>query len=447
MKQSFSRSASWIERSLKSVWHPCTQMQHHETMPLVALKSGKGAWLYDQDGNRYLDAISSWWTNIFGHANPFISKALKDQLDTLEHAMLAGCTHEPVVELSERLSIQTNHVLGHCFYGSDGASAVEIALKMSFHYWRNSGHSEKQEFICLKNSYHGETIGALSVTDVQLFRDSYAPLIRNSNIVESPDSRQAKDGRSAADIANEAADRLETLLQEKGDKIAAIIVEPLIQCAAGFVMYDPVYLKRIRELCDRYRIHLVADEIAVGFGRTGTFFACEQAGIWPDMLCLSKAITGGFLPLSLVMTTDEVYEAFYDMVVSRGFLLSHSYTGNPLACRAALATLDLFKHHNIIARNQAVSGHLTTALKPLEDHPKTRHFRNKGMIWAFDVELDREKQATFPRRFFETALKHELLMRPIGNTVYLMPPYILNEEEIGLLADRTLSVFEEMMKS
>ncbi|ARQ45240.1 adenosylmethionine--8-amino-7-oxononanoate transaminase [Oxalobacter formigenes] len=422
-------------------------MQHHETLPLVALKSGKGAWLFDQDGNRYLDAISSWWTNIFGHANPFISKALKDQLDTLEHAMLAGCTHEPVVELSERLSVLTGNTLGHCFYGSDGASAVEIALKMSFHYWKNSGHPEKQEFICLKNSYHGETIGALSVTDVTLFRDSYAPLIRNSNIVESPDSRHAKDGQTATDVANAAADKLEALLQEKSAKIAAIIVEPLIQCAAGFVMYDPLYLKRVRELCDRYKIHFIADEIAVGFGRTGTFFACEQAGIWPDMLCLSKAITGGFLPLSLVMTTDDVFNAFYDMDITRGFLHSHSYTGNPLACRAALATLDLFKNHNVIARNQTVSRQLSEALKPLEIHPRNKHFRNKGMIWAFDVDLETEKQATFPRRFFEKALQHELLMRPIGNTVYLMPPYILNGEEIGLLAHKTISVFEEMMKS
>lgn len=447
MKPTFSRSTSWVNRSLKSVWHPCTQMQHHETLPLVALKSGKGAWLFDQDGNRYLDAISSWWTNIFGHANPFISKALKDQLDTLEHAMLAGCTHEPVVELSERLSALTGRTLGHCFYGSDGASAVEIALKMSFHYWKNRGHTEKQEFICLKNSYHGETIGALSVTDVTLFRDSYAPLIRNSRIVESPDSRRAKNGQTAVDIANEAADKLEILFQEKGKQIAAIIVEPLIQCAAGFAMYDPHYLKRVRELCDRYRIHLIADEIAVGFGRTGTFFACEQAGIWPDMLCLSKAITGGFLPLSLVMTTDDVFNAFYDVDVTRGFLHSHSYTGNPLACRAALATLDLFKNHNVIARNQAVSKQLTDALKPLENHPENKHFRNKGMIWAFDVDMDNAKKATFPRRFFEKALEHELLMRPIGNTVYLMPPYILNDEEIGLLANKTLSVFEEVMQS
>ncbi len=447
VKHSHLRSIGWIERSLKNVWHPCTQMQHHETLPLVALKSGKGIWLYDQDGNRYLDAISSWWTNLFGHGNPFISKAVKDQLNTLEHAMLAGCTHEPVVELSEKLSALTGYTLGHCFYASDGASAVEIALKMSFHHWKNSGLPQKQEFICLQNSYHGETIGALSVTDVTLFRDSYAPLIRNSHIVESPDNRKAKDGQSASDIAIHAANRLEALLQEKSDRIAAVIVEPLVQCAAGFVMYSPEYLKRVRELCDRYKVHLIADEIAVGFGRTGSFFACEQTGIWPDMLCLSKGITAGYLPLSVVMTTDRIYNAFYDRDITRGFLHSHSYTGNPLACRAALASLELFRLHDVINHNRTISGKISDALDSLKQHPKVRHFRNRGMIWAFDVEMSPEKQAVFPRRFFETALEHELLMRPIGNTVYLMPPYILNDTDIELLAAKTITVFEKVIQA
>ena len=447
VKHLHSRSSGWIERSLRTVWHPCTQMQHHETLPLIALKSGKDIWLYDQDGNRYLDAISSWWTNLFGHGNPFISKAVKDQLDTLEHAMLAGCTHEPVVELSEKLSALTGHALGHCFYASDGASAVEIALKMSFHYWKNCGVPEKQEFVCLENSYHGETIGALSVTDVTLFKDSYAPLIRNSHTVESPDGRKAKEGQSANDIAMQAANRLEALLQEKADRIAAIIVEPLVQCAAGFVMYSPEYLKRIRELCDRYKVHLIADEIAVGFGRTGSFFACEQAGIWPDMLCLSKGITAGYLPLSLVMTTDMIYSAFYDTDIARGFLHSHSYTGNPLACRAALASLELFRLHDVINQNRIISGKINLALESLKQHSCVRHFRNRGMIWAFDAVMTPEKQATFPRRFFETALKHELLMRPIGNTVYLMPPYILNDTDIEQLTEKTITVFNEVIQA
>lgn len=436
-----------VARSLRSVWHPCTQMQHHETVPLIPVTHGKGAWLYDTDGKRYLDAISSWWVNMFGHANPRINAALKDQLDKLEHAMLAGFTHEPVVQLSEQLSARTGHVLGHCFFASDGASAVEIALKMSFHAWRNAGKSDKHEFICLKGSYHGETIGALMVTDVPLFRDAYGPLLQQAHVIASPDARNARDGESAADVARRAAAELEALLQQRADKIAAIIVEPLVQCATGMAMHDPVYLQEVRALCDRYQVHLIADEIAVGCGRTGTFFACEQAAIWPDFLCLSKGISGGYLPLSLVMTRDEIYQAFYDADVTRGFLHSHSYTGNPLACRAALATLEIFEEDNVIEANRGRAKRIAAALAPLAAHPQTEHFRQRGMIFAFDAVIDNaDAAATFSRRFFSSALEHELLLRPIGKTVYLMPPYILDDEEIEGLAARTQAVFEQVIR-
>ncbi len=427
-------------------------MQHHETQPLIAVSHGKGAWLYDQDGRRYLDAISSWWVNLFGHANPRINAALKDQLDRLEHAMLAGFTHEPVVELSEKLSALTHHALGHCFYASDGASAVEIALKMSFHAWRNAGLPDKQEFVCLKGSYHGETLGALTVTDVPLFRNAYGPLLRSSqvHVVASPDARQAKDGQSAADVARHAAQQLEALLQQRANQIACIIIEPLVQCATGMAMHDPVYLQEVHALCQRYQIHMVFDEIAVGCGRTGTFFACEQAQVWPDFLCLSKGISGGYLPLSLVMTSDAIYQVFYDTDVQRGFLHSHSYTGNPLACRAALATLAIFEEDKVLENNRLNAARLTTALAPLAEHDQVTHFRQRGMIWAFDAVLDQgndgnNNASTFSRRFFATALQHELLLRPIGNTVYLMPPYILNAAEMDELAGKTLAVFERVM--
>jgi adenosylmethionine-8-amino-7-oxononanoate aminotransferase len=421
-------------------------MQHHETVPLVPVSHGRGAWLYDHDGRRYLDAISSWWVNLFGHANPRINAALKDQLDKLEHAMLAGFTHEPVIALSEQLAARTGHVLGHCFYASDGASAVEIALKMSFHAWRNAGQTGKQEFVCLKGSYHGETIGALAVTDVPLFRDAYGPLLRQAHVVATPDARSAQDGESAADVARRAAQELETLLQQRADHIAAVIVEPLVQCAAGMAMHDPAYLTEVRALCDRYQVHLIADEIAVGCGRTGTFFACEQANIWPDFLCLSKGISGGYLPLSLVMTRAAIYDAFYHTEVARGFLHSHSYTGNPLACRAALATLAIFDEDDVINRNRVRAARLTQALTPLAAHPRVSHFRQRGMIWAFDAIVDDAAEAaTFSRRFFTAALEHELLLRPIGRTVYLMPPYILNDEEIDGLAARTQAVFEQVI--
>ena len=439
-------SQDWVNRSLRSVWHPCTQMQHHETVPLIPVSHGRGAWLYDHEGRRYLDAISSWWVNLFGHANPRINAALKDQLDRLEHAMLAGFTHEPVICLSEQLSDMTGRTLGHAFYASDGASAVEIALKMSFHAWRNAGRTAKQEFVCLKGSYHGETIGALAVTDVALFKDAYGPLLRASTVVMSPDARGALAGETAQDVARRAAHDVEQLFMERGEQIAAIIIEPLVQCATGMAMHDPLYLTLVRELCDRYAVHMILDEIAVGCGRTGTFFACEQAGIWPDFLCLSKGISGGYLPLSLVLTRDEVYQAFYSTDVRRGFLHSHSYTGNPLACRAALATLQIFKEDNVLFNNRQRAERLTTALAPLAGHERVTAFRHQGMIWAFDaVEPDAARAATFSRRFFSAALENELLLRPIGRTVYLMPPYILTDEESDGLAERTRAVFESVI--
>lgn len=418
-----------LQRSLVAVWHPCTQMKHHEQLPLVPIARGDGVWLHDFDGNRYLDAVSSWWVNLFGHANPRINAALRDQLDKLEHVMLAGFTHEPVVELSERLAALSG--LGHAFYGSDGASSTEIALKMSFHYWRNSGQSEKTQFISLQNSYHGETIGALSVTDVALFKDTYAPLLRQSTQVPSPDWRLAEAGESAEAYALRCAAVLETYLQQHHASTAALIVEPLVQGAAGMAMYHPAYLKRARELCDQYQVHLIADEIAVGMGRTGTMFAYEQAGIKPDFLCLSKGITGGYLPLSVVLTTEQVYQAFYADEVTRGFLHSHSYTGNALACRAALATLDIFSEDDVLVVNRDKAQQFTSLLQPVAAHARVKDFRHVGMIWAFEVDT---ADLRFARSCYQAGLQKSLLLRPIGNTVYFMPPYVLQQEHMALLA-------------
>ena len=445
-----SSNADWLARSQAAVWHPCTQMQHHAQtaspghLPLVPIARGSGAWLYDFDGKRYLDGISSWWTNLFGHANPRINAALKDQLETLEHVMLAGFTHQPVVELSERLSALTGGTLGHAFYASDGASATEIALKMSFHYWRNIGRPEKAEFLCLAGSYHGETVGALAVTDVAIFKDAYAPLVRAATVIPSPDFRLGEAGESPADVARRAASALEANLEKHGENIAALIVEPLVQGAAGMAMYDPEYLRLARQLCDRYEVHLICDEIAVGCGRTGTFFAHEQADIRPDLMCLSKGISGGYLPLSIVLSSDTIYNAFLDDSVARAFLHSHSYTGNALACRAALATLDIFQSDDVLAVNREKAQKMESALAPLADHPHVKHLRQRGMIAAFDVATD---DPYFSRKFYRAALDREALIRPIGNTVYLMPPYIISDEEIAQLSRAIDAALSKALKT
>jgi len=430
-----------VARTLRSVWHPCTQMKLHERMPMVPISHGSGAWLYDFEGRRYLDAISSWWVNLFGHANPRINAAVIAQLERLEHVILAGCTHEPAVALSERLSALTGGRLGHCSFASDGSSAVEIALKMSHHFWRNHGRPGKARFVHLAGAYHGETTGALSVGDVALFRDAYSPLLQAAIAVPSPDWRNAEAGEAAAAYAGRCADTLEQVLQRHHHEVAALIVEPLVQCANGMGMYDPEYLRQARALCDRYEVHLIADEIAVGFGRTGTFFACEQAGIVPDLLCLSKGITAGYLPLSVVLSTGTIYQAFYDDEVSRGFLHSHSYTGNPLACAAALATLSIFEQDAVIEANRVRAARIDELARPIAAHPRVRNFRRTGMIWAFEID---GAQPLFARRFSAAALDSELLMRPIANTVYWMPPYVIDEAQAALLVERTAGLIDRI---
>lgn len=439
-----SSSPSLPERSLRALWHPCTQMKLAAKSPPLAIARGQGSWLYDTTGQRYLDAISSWWVNLFGHADSGINTALKEQLDTLEHVMLAGCTHEPAVQLAERLAALTGHALGHAFYASDGASAVEIALKMSFHSWRNQGLGDKREFVCLRGGYHGETLGALAVTDVAIFRDAYAPLLMQAHLVESPDARTAHAGEDAAAVAARAAKALEQLLAQRHTHIAAVILEPLVQCASGMAMHDPSYLRAVRQLCTQYGVHLIADEIAVGCGRTGTFFAFEQSALagqtltsqdWPDFICLSKGISGGYLPLSLVLTRDVVYESFWNDQTAHGFLHSHSYTGNPLACRAALAVLDRFAQADVLAHNRQRAAWLAQALAPLAGDARVQHLRQCGMILAFDV---REEVAGhhFADRFAQAGRMHELLIRPIGRTVYLMPPYVLDESTCAWLGQQ-----------
>lgn len=433
-----NKNSEIMQRDLEVIWHPCTQMKDHETLPLVPIKSAKGVYLYDFEGNSYIDAVSSWWVNLFGHANPHINQKIKTQLDTLEHVLLAGFTHEPAVELAHKLVNITPSKLAKVFYVDNGSSAVEAALKMSYHYHLNK-EKRKPVFLSLTNSYHGETIGALSVGDVGLYKETYEPLLIQNKQVEVP-----KDQSDSA--AKEALRALEKTLKEHAEEIAAFIVEPLIQGAGGMHMYHPLYLKGARELTEQYGVHLIADEIMTGFGRTGRMFACEHAGISPDFMTLSKGLTGGYLPLSVVMTTDEVYQAFYcDYNEYKAFLHSHSYTGNPLACTAALATLAIFEENDILGENEEKAAYIQKSLAKFNLLENVKEIRQQGMVTAIELKGYDPKER-IGIKVYEYALSKGVLLRPLGHIIYFMPPYIITYDEIDTMIKVAYDGIKRLMK-
>ncbi|MGV8941648.1 MAG: adenosylmethionine--8-amino-7-oxononanoate transaminase [Lysobacter sp.] len=458
----------WRARDLAVLWHPCTQMREHlldgaptsrhqDTLPLLPIERGEGPWLIGRDGRRYLDAVSSWWTNLFGHAEPRLAAAICKQANTLEHVILAGCSHAPAVELAERLLGLAPREPGRApmakvFYADNGSAGVEVALKMAFHWFRNRGEPGRTRFVALEGGYHGETLGALAVGDIPLYRRVYAPLLAEALFAPSPDAYLARPGQSAASYAEDAADALARLLDHHPGEICALILEPRVQCAGGMRMHDPVYLKRARELCDVHGIFLIADEIAVGFGRTGTMFACEQAGIAPDLMCLSKGLTGGTMPLAAVLATQELYDGFLDDSRERAFLHSHSYTGNPLGCAAALATLDIFESDDVIAGNRITAAKMAELAAPLETHPHVADVRQAGMIVAFELTHNGDKSTPFDAaarigpRAYRAALDRGVLLRPLGDTLYWMPPYTVDEDALQLLATTTREVIDHAVK-
>ncbi|MFK7794466.1 MAG: adenosylmethionine--8-amino-7-oxononanoate transaminase [Gammaproteobacteria bacterium] len=442
MKENSLVSNDLVERDFAHVWHPCTQMKDHEQFPIIPVASGQGVWLEDFDGNKYIDAISSWWVNIFGHANKTISDAISQQAQQLEHVLLAGFSHQPIIHLSEQLVELTPEPLQKCFYADNGSSAVEVSLKMSFHYWKNIGKPNKKKFVTLQNSYHGETLGAMSVSDVELYIDTYKPLLLDSFTVPVADSYNMEPGEQTDEYVLRMFAHMEKTLREHHEEISAVIVEPLVQCAGSMRMYDARYLTLLRAACDKYDVHLIADEIAVGFGRTGTMFACEQADISPDFMCLSKGLTGGYLPLSAVLTTNKVYDAFYDDYESmRAFLHSHSYTGNPLACAAALATLSIFHNNDTIQRNQGLIQRIKENGQRFDDHPNIAQVRQTGMIFAIEMVKDKVTKTPYPwqqrrgLKAYKHALKNHILLRPLGNVLYFMPPYVIDYEQIDLVME------------
>ena len=470
----------WSARSRAHVWHPCTQMHDHAggdaaPLPLIPIKSAEGVWLEGYDGKKYLDAVSSWWTNIFGHRHPHIVASLKEQLDTLDHVIFAGFTHQPAVELAERLCRIAPPGLSRCFFADNGSSAVEVALKMSFHYWRNAGKPGKTKYIALTNGYHGETLGALAVGHTGLYRDTYAPLLMQPIHVPSPDCYDRRPGEAWEDHTRRRFQDMEAALEAHAHEVCAVIVEPLVQCAGGMRMYHAVYLSLLREACDRHGVHLIADEIAVGFGRTGRMFACEWApdphpylsapaaakrkpaaeregpknGITPDFLCLSKGLTGGTMALAVVLTRESIYEAFYaEHGAGKAFLHSHSYTGNPIACRAALATLDVFEEQDWPARVRLLGQLMWTRTAPLRSHRHVADVRQQGMILAIELAKNATTREPYPAadrrglRAYRHALEKGVLLRPLGDVVYFMPPFVIEPREIDRMVQVAIEAID-----
>ncbi len=442
MSTNQSNNADWIARDLAVLWHPCTQMRDHpHPIPLLPIVSAQGCWLQDADGKRYLDAISSWWVTLFGHSNPAISAAIAEQAARLDHVLMAGFGHPPAVQLAERLLAMVGEPMRRVFFAEAGSAAIEIALKLSFHYWRNVGQPKRKRFLVLDQGYHGETIGALSLTSVSLYRDTYGELLLEPLFALSPDSRLAEPGESAADYALRCADQLEALLADNDGEVCAVVLEPLVQCAGGMAMYPASYLRAVRAVCDRQQVHLIADEIAVGLGRTGTLLACDQAQIRPDILCIGKGLSGGTLPLAAVLAPESIYQSFLGEYGSgKAFLHSHSYTGFAIGCAAALATMDLLEaaQQGLPQRGER----LGQALSELADHAHTRHYRRSGLIAAVDMVCANGQPFPAEQRrglaVYRHALQSGVVLRPLGDTVYAFPPLSISDDEIDTLAQVAL---------
>lgn len=442
------------KKDLQYIWHPCSQMKDYEDLPPIVIENSAGVFLYDQDGKSYLDAVSSWWVNLFGHSNQRINQAIQAQVQQLEHVIFANFSHQPAIELAERLVQITPERLNKVFFADNGSSAVEVALKLTFQYFQQIGKTKKTKFAALTDAYHGETLGALSVGDLGLYKEVFQPILLNTVQIQGPDCYRCKYGLNRDTCQAECFAAMESTVKRAHEELAAIIIEPMVQGASGMKIYSPVYLQKLRKLCDQYDIFLIADEIAMGFGRTGKMFACEHAGISPDLMTLSKGITAGYMPLSVVLLPDRIYDAFYgDYTKVNSFLHSHSYTGNPIGCAIACETLNIFQDEQILEKNQVKSRLIRQKIEQELLHlPYVGEFRQLGMVGAVELVKDRETKEAFDWRqrvgyeIYKIALRYGVLLRPLGNVLYFMPPYVINEKEIHLMVGTARKAIEEYFR-
>lgn len=445
----------WQINDLKYVWHPCSQMKDYEAFPPIVIERGEGPYLYDVEGKAYLDAVASWWVNLFGHAHPRINRAIVDQIAKLEHVIFANFSHKPAIELAERIVRLTPPRLNRVFFADNGSAAVEVALKLSFQYHQQAGSISRTRFAALTDAYHGETLGALSVGDLDLYSRVFEPLLLNTLKAEGPDCYRCPCGKFRDDCGAECFPALEFLIREHQNELCAVIIEPLVQCAAGMKIYPPAYLVKLRRLCTDCGIHLIADEIAVGFGRTGRMFACEHAEISPDIICLSKGLTAGYLPMSLVLMTDEIYDAFYhDYTDLKAFMHSHSYTGNPIACAVACESLNIFRDEDVLTRNRAKAELIEKRVRErAAGHPRVGEYRQLGMIGAIELVKDKTTKEGFDWQkrvgyeIYKIALEKGVLLRPLGNVIYFMPPYVIGEKDIDLMVRVAFEAIDQYFAS
>ena len=442
------------KKDLENIWHPCSQMKDYEDLPPIIIKRGNGIYLYDINEKSYIDAISSWWVNIFGHNNKRINNALKKQVDSLEHVIFSNFSHEPAIELSEKILEVSPKGLAKIFFGDNGSSAIEISMKLSFQYHKQIGFKNKTKFLSLKNGYHGETIGALSVSKTPLYSKVYDKILLDTIEVESPDCFRCPYSKIRDNCNIECFEHMENTIKTQHENITAVIIEPMVQCASGMKMYPKEYLERLREITKSYNINLIADEIAVGFGRTGKFFGVNHANITPDMMCISKGLTGGYLPLSLVITTNEIYDAFYDDYHKlKSFLHSHSYSGNPLACSVAIETLNIFKEEQTIKILKHKSSYFKHCVeKSFRDKKHVGEIRSLGMICAVELVKDKKTKSQFNPKdrigynIYKIAIENSLILRPLGDVLYFMPPYIITNEQMDEMIEKAIFSYDKFFK-